>query len=68
MGMGAIESKNRVMGSFLDVFCCGKTKIFFPNGGDRPQCPPLNPPLINDDYSEKQLVPVQFETGRSGSV
>jgi hypothetical protein len=67
MGMGAIESKKRVMGSFLDLFCCGKTKISFANGGDRPQCPPpksatdptrihLDLPLINKKvFFEKYL-------------
>jgi hypothetical protein len=47
MGVGALQwewgrprSKKRVMGSVLDLFCYEKSKIFFRNGGDRPQCPP----------------------------
>jgi hypothetical protein len=54
MGMGAIESKKRVMGSFLNLFCCGKKKIFFRKGGDRPQCAPLNPPL--QEYRKGQII------------
>jgi hypothetical protein len=54
MGMGAIESKKRVMGSFLDLFFGGKKKIFFRNEGDRPQCAPLTPPL--QEYRKGQII------------
>ncbi len=57
MGMGRSIQKNALLAHFLDLFCCGKTKFFFRNGGDRPQCSSPNPPLTAPQQNNVTSLP-----------
>ena len=44
--LGTIMIIKRSISLFFSLFCWKKPKIFFWTRGDRPHCPPLNPPLV----------------------